>query len=57
MTDITAQDVPAVERTVRLAATGDEAAFTRLVEQHLAAATRGEHPGLRRLKDRQPSAH
>ena len=37
MTDTTVQDVPAVERTVRLAATGDEAAFTRLVEQHHAA--------------------
>ena len=40
MTDITVQDVPAVERTVRLAATGDEAAFTRLVEQHHAAMAR-----------------
>jgi RNA polymerase sigma-70 factor (ECF subfamily) len=33
-------DVPAVERTVALAATGDEAAFARLVAEHHAAMAR-----------------
>jgi RNA polymerase sigma-70 factor (ECF subfamily) len=34
MTDITIGDAPATDATVRLAASGDEAAFARLVERH-----------------------
>lgn len=37
MTDITVTDVPAVEGIVRLAATGDEVAFARLVAAHHAS--------------------
>ena len=37
MTDIAIQDVTAVAATVRLAGTGDKAAFARLVAQHHAA--------------------
>lgn len=40
MTDIAMQDVTAVAATVRLAATGDKAAFARLVAQHHAAMAR-----------------
>ncbi len=34
MTDITIGDIPATDATVRLAASGDEVAFARLVERH-----------------------
>jgi DNA-directed RNA polymerase specialized sigma24 family protein len=34
MTDCTIGDAPATDATVRLAASGDEAAFARLVERH-----------------------
>jgi RNA polymerase sigma-70 factor (ECF subfamily) len=40
MTSITVQDAPVVATTVRLAAQGDEAAFTRLVAEHRAAMAR-----------------
>jgi len=40
MTDIAVNDVPIVSSTVRLAAEGDEAAFTRLVIEHRAAMAR-----------------
>jgi RNA polymerase sigma-70 factor (ECF subfamily) len=40
MTDIALQDAPIVASTVRLAAHGDEAAFTRLVAEHRAAMAR-----------------
>ena len=37
MTDITIGDLPATDATVRLAASGDEVAFARLVERHHAS--------------------
>lgn len=40
MTDIAVHDAPVVASTVRLAAQGDEAAFTRLVSEHRAAMAR-----------------
>jgi RNA polymerase sigma factor (sigma-70 family) len=40
MTDIAVRDAPIPATTVRLAAAGDEAAFTRLVAEHRAAMTR-----------------
>jgi RNA polymerase sigma factor (sigma-70 family) len=40
MTDIAVQNAPVVASTVRLAAQGDEAAFTRLVAEHRAAMAR-----------------
>ncbi len=40
MTDIAVQDAPVLDTTVRLAAQGDEAAFTRLVAEHRAAMAR-----------------
>ena len=40
MTDITLGDAPATDATVRLAASGDEAAFARLVERHHASMAR-----------------
>ena len=40
MTDIAVHDTPAVTSVVRLAAQGDEAAFTRLVSEHRAAMAR-----------------
>jgi RNA polymerase sigma-70 factor (ECF subfamily) len=40
MTDVAVQDAPVVTTTVRLAALGDEAAFTRLVAEHRAAMAR-----------------
>ena len=40
MTDIAVQDAPVLVTTVRLAAQGDEAAFTRLVSEHRAAMAR-----------------
>ena len=40
MTDIAVQDAPVLATTVRLAAQGDEAAFTRLVAEHRAAMAR-----------------
>ncbi len=40
MTDIAVQDAPVVASTVRLAAKGDEAAFTRLVAEHRTAMAR-----------------
>jgi RNA polymerase sigma-70 factor (ECF subfamily) len=40
MTDITVQDIPAIDATVRLAARGDQAAFARLVTEHHAAMAR-----------------
>ena len=41
MTEIAARDPSAIETTVRLAATGDEAAFARLVSEH--------HPSMARV--------
>src|SRR6476620_9762744 len=40
MTSIAVQDAPVAVTTVRLAAQGDEAAFTRLVAEHRAAMAR-----------------
>jgi RNA polymerase sigma factor (sigma-70 family) len=40
MTDIAVQDAPVLATTVRLAAQGDEAAFTRLVSDHRDAMAR-----------------
>lgn len=40
MTDIAVQDVPAIDATVRLAAGGDQAAFSQLVVEHHAAMSR-----------------
>jgi RNA polymerase sigma factor (sigma-70 family) len=40
MTDIAVHNAPVVASTVRLAAQGDEAAFTRLVSEHRAAMAR-----------------
>jgi RNA polymerase sigma factor (sigma-70 family) len=40
MTDLALQDASVVSSTVRLAAQGDEAAFTRLVTEHRAAMAR-----------------
>jgi RNA polymerase sigma factor (sigma-70 family) len=40
MTDIAMDDASAVDTTVRLAAQGDEAAFTQLVSEHRAAMAR-----------------
>ena len=40
MTDIAVQDVPAIDATVRLAASGDQAAFAKLVAEHHAAMAR-----------------
>jgi RNA polymerase sigma-70 factor, ECF subfamily len=40
MTDIAVQDAPVLATTVRLAAQGDEAAFTRLVSEHRDAMSR-----------------
>ena len=40
MTSIAVQDAPVVATTVRLAAQGDEVAFTRLVTEHRAAMAR-----------------
>ena len=40
MTDIAVQDTSVLANTVRLAALGDEAAFTRLVTEHRAAMAR-----------------
>ena len=40
MTDIAVHEAPVVASTVRLAAQGDEAAFTRLVSEHRAAMAR-----------------
>ena len=40
MTDIAVQEAPVVTSTVRLAAQGDEAAFTRLVSEHRASMAR-----------------
>ena len=40
MTDITVQDTSALDTTVRLAAHGDEAAFSRLVAEHHASMSR-----------------
>ena len=40
MMDVAVHDAPALDTTVRLAAQGDEAAFTRLVSEHRAAMAR-----------------
>jgi RNA polymerase sigma-70 factor (ECF subfamily) len=40
MADLTMPDVTAADATVRLAATGDEAAFARLVAEHHASMAR-----------------
>ena len=40
MTDIAAQDVAAIDATVRLAAQGDRVAFSRLVAEHHASMSR-----------------
>lgn len=40
MTDLAVQDIAALDGTVRRAAEGDEAAFTRLVAEHSAAMAR-----------------